>query len=128
MSCVGYTYKVCYNTTYVFTFAQLPQFVARWRELRLTDDDLRELKASVLENPEVGAVVAGTGGLRKIRYAPPSRHTGRRGAMRVGYAYFRIGQIVYLVSIFAKNDQANFSAGEKQEIKKLLAIVGQHHR
>jgi hypothetical protein len=73
-------------------------------------------------------VVAGTGGLRKARFAPPSRHVGRYGAMRVGYAYFRVGQIVYLISIFAKSDQANFSEREKKEIKKLLAIIGQPHR
>lgn len=48
--------------------------------------------------------------------------------MRVGYAYFRVGQIVYLISIFAKNDQANFCDREKQEIKKLLAIISKHHR
>jgi hypothetical protein len=48
--------------------------------------------------------------------------------MRVGYAYFRVGQIVYLISIFAKSDQANFSEREKKEIKKLLAIIGQPHR
>jgi hypothetical protein len=43
----------------LLTFAQLPQFVARWHELRLTHDDLRELEANILENPEAGPWLRG---------------------------------------------------------------------
>jgi hypothetical protein len=71
------------------TFVQLSRFAARWSQLRLTDEDLRALEQLLLRNPDAGAVVAGTGGLRKVRFAPPSRHIGKSGAFRIGYAYFR---------------------------------------
>jgi hypothetical protein len=64
---------------------QSATFVAEWRAARLDDDDLRALEALLLENPERGPVMSGTGGLRKLRYAPPSWHIGKSGATRVGY-------------------------------------------
>ena len=106
-----------------FTFVQLPRFAARWAQLRLTDDDLRALEQMLLRNPEAGAVVAGTGGLRKLRFAPPSRHVGKSGAFRVGYAYFRTADAIYLLAIFAKNEQANLTPQEKAEARKLVEII-----
>lgn len=55
------------------TFAQVKVFVDDWRHLRLTDEDLRELELQLMTGPaSVGRVMAGTGGLRKVRFSPPS--------------------------------------------------------
>jgi len=35
----------------------------------LTDYDLKELQEVILFNPQIGAVIEGTGGLRKMRFA-----------------------------------------------------------
>ncbi len=106
------------------TFIQLPRFAARWAQLKLTDDDLRALEQSLLRNPDAGAVVPGTGGLRKVRFAPPSRHVGKSGAFRVGYAYFRSADSVYPLAIFPKNEQANLTPAEKVEARKLIETIG----
>jgi hypothetical protein len=105
------------------TFVQLPRFASRWAQLRLTDDDLRALEQMLLANPTAGAVVAGTGGLRKVRFAPPSRHTGKSGAFRVGYTYFRTADAIYLLAVFPKNEQANFTAAEKSEARMLIERI-----
>jgi hypothetical protein len=62
---------------------QTSGFAADWRRLGLTDDDMRALELAVMEQPEKGVVMRGAGGLRKIRFAPPSWHTGKSGAVRV---------------------------------------------
>ena len=105
------------------TFIQLSTFVADWRRMNLDDDDLRALEATLLENPERGPVMSGTGGLRKIRFAPPSRHTGKSGAMRVCYAHVPAGSAVILAILFAKNEKANLTPAERGEIKALLERV-----
>ncbi len=105
------------------TFVQLPRFAARWAQLRLTDDDLQALERTLLRNPEAGAVVSGTGGLRKVRFAPPSRHVGKSGAFRVGYAYFRVADAVYLLAIYPKNEQANLTPQDKAEARKLIELI-----
>lgn len=77
-----------------------------------------------MRNPDAGAVVGGTGGLRKVRFAPPSRHAGKRGAFRVGYAYFRNADAIYLLAIYPKNEQANLTPAEKAEARKLIEKIG----
>ena len=81
-----------------------------------------------MRNPEAGAVVAGTGGLRKVRFAPPSRHTGKSGAFRVGYAYFRVASTVYLLAIYPKNEQANLTSAEKADAKKIIEFLDRSMR
>jgi hypothetical protein len=105
------------------TFVQLSRFTTRWQQLRLADEDLQALEVMLLRNPTAGAVVAGTGGLRKVRFAPPSRHSGKSGALRVGYAYFQVADTIYLLAVFAKNEQANLSPAEKADAKAIIDFI-----
>ncbi|HEY8667940.1 MAG TPA: hypothetical protein VIL86_14850, partial [Tepidisphaeraceae bacterium] len=105
------------------TFVQLAGFVNEWKHLRLTDDDLRAMEEQLLRHPEAGAVMAGTGGLRKMRFAPPSRRTGKSGAFRVAYVYFQSAGTVILMSLFAKADQSNLTAAQKARFKAAIAAL-----
>jgi hypothetical protein len=99
------------------TLIQVATFSAKFKKLRLTDEDLQALEQQIMENPEAGDVVVGTGGMRKIRFAPPSWNTGKSGATRVCYALFATIDTVYLLTLFAKNEQGNLTADEKAAIK-----------
>ena len=105
------------------TFVQFADFVASWKRHQLSDADLQALEAELLANPEVGAVMVGTGGLRKMRFAPPSRHAGKRGGFRVGYAYVVVASTVYLFILFPKGERANLTAAEKAEVRKALTAL-----
>src|SRR5258707_10228382 len=102
------------------TLIQLSTFAAKWSKLALTDEDLQALESLLIENPHVGAVIPGTGGLRKIRFAPPSWHSGKRGASRVISAYIAIGEVVYLFTLYAKNEQSDLTPDEKEIFRKVL--------
>ena len=71
--------------------------------------------------------MAGTGGVRKVRFAPPSSHAGKRGGLRVAYAYVRVADVIYLLDVFAKNEQANFTAAEKATMRRLAAALADLH-
>jgi hypothetical protein len=86
------------------TFLSIPLFDRRWSELGLGDDDRLVLEALVMKDPEAGDVVPGSGGLRKIRFAPPSWRRGKSGGTRVYYAHLPEFGIVVLVSAYAKNE------------------------
>lgn len=101
------------------TLVQLAGFVSEWKHFRLTDDDLRALEQQLLRDPEAGAVMAGTGGLRKVRFAPPSRHSGKSGAYRVAYVFLQPDTVVFM-SLFAKSDQANLTAAQKARFKVVI--------
>lgn len=50
-------------------FIYLQQYVKRLKELRLNEQDEISLEKILLANPEIGDVVRGTSGLRKVRYS-----------------------------------------------------------
>jgi hypothetical protein len=106
-----------------FSFIQLRHFERKWRAARLNDEDLQALEQMIMERPEAGDVMRGTGGLRKARFAPPSWHRGKSGALRVCYAVYHQYGLVFLVTLFGKNEQANLSDAECQATKQLLERV-----
>ncbi len=67
------------------TVVELPSFIAAAAGV-LTDDEVEALKQLLATSPEVGKVIPGTGGVRKVRVGVAGR--GKRGGSRVIY-YFR---------------------------------------
>jgi putative transcriptional regulator len=75
----------------LFSFIETKLF-SRLRGEFLSDDDYAQLQGALIEAPERGAVVSGSGGVRKLRWALPGR--GKRGGVRVVYyAKIREGMI-----------------------------------
>ena len=110
------------------TFVYSPGFVTEWNRQQLTDDDLVALEAWIAQQRSMAPVIRGTGGLRKIRFAPPSWHTGKSGATRVGFSYFPTKSAVIVVAMFSKTEAANFTAAQRAEIRKWLSRVEKSFR
>lgn len=102
-------------------FIELPSFRLRWKSLGLSDDDLKNLEKELLDNPKVGDVLQGTGGVRKMRFAFP--HRGKSGSVRVIYVDFEVYERIYLITVFQKADQGNLSKAERNDLKKLVEIL-----
>ena len=103
-----------------FSFIQLRPFTQKWRAAALADEDLQRLEQQILRKPEAGQVMRGTGGLRKLRFAPAAGGKGKSGSMRVCYAVFPDFGLVFLVTLFEKNVQANLTPGERNSVRALL--------
>ena len=86
-------------------FVELPIFRSRWKEMGLSDDDLRRLKEELLSDPKVGAVMRGTGGVRKMRFAFEQR--GKSGSVRVIYVDFEVYEKIFLITAYPKNEKDN---------------------
>jgi hypothetical protein len=69
--------------------------------------------------------MSGTGGLRKLRFAPPSWHIGKSGATRVGYAHFPEHDAVFLIVIYSKGEKDNLSQDQRNQMKSLLGRIEQ---
>jgi hypothetical protein len=70
-------------------FVELPPF-EHYRADYLDDDAFLRLQQLLMLNPEAGALIPGTGGLRKLRFADERRHKGKRVAsdiLLVGYGF-----------------------------------------
>ena len=100
-------------------FVELPAF-SRYRADYLTDESLRALQNALLENPEAGEVIEGTGGMRKVRHADPRRGKGKRGGLRVIYFWWRAGEQFWLYAMYDKDATDDLSAKERAALKGML--------
>lgn len=88
------------------------------KKRQLLQQDFDDLTRELATNPEMGDLIVGTGGLRKVRLKSASR--GKSGGYRIGYYYFIKGNKIFLLSIYAKNVQENFTVQQKKELKKII--------
>ena len=102
-------------------FVMLPEFDRKWKELGLTDRELKALQEELTINPQKGDSMQGTGGLRKIRVAFEGR--GKSGSARVCYVDFAVYERIYLITAYAKDEKDNLSKAERNEVKKLIHIL-----
>src|SRR3954463_12361630 len=116
-------YIVGYNGGVKLTLAQTATFVSLWRRYRLDDEDLRSLERAIMANPQAGKVMRNTGGVRKVRFAPPSQPSGKSGAYRVCYLYFPAYDIVFFILIFSKSDQSNLTANQEKACRQLVKEI-----
>ena len=105
------------------SFIEVPTFTAKWRELGLTDEDLRELQKVLLQNPKKGDSIAGTGGLRKIRIPMENRGKGKRSGARVLYVDVEIKELIYLINVYSKDEKDDLSEEEKTAFKAVIKFL-----
>lgn len=66
--------------------------------------------------PEAGALIPGSGGLRKLRWAGSGR--GKRGGLRVIYYWRDRKGEIWLLTVYAKNEAADVSADMLKKLRK----------
>ena len=96
-----------------------PKFM-RLAQKVMTAEALQELIDELALYPEKGALIQGTGGIRKLRWRTGKDNKGKSGGIRVLYYYDKTILIVLLITLFKKSEQENIDAAEKAQLKKLL--------
>ena len=92
-----------------------------WRAMGLGDDDLLVLEQALLANPQLGDVIEGTGGARKMRIQLMGR--GKRGGGRVVYLdVFEQGNL-YLLFAYPKNVQEDLTPDQKKAIRSMIEAI-----
>ena len=86
-----------------------------------TRDEREEFVQFIAENPQVGDLIEGTGGARKVRWSRSG--TGKRGGVRV-ITYFHSENLpVFLFMLFAKNERSDLGSGDKRELATAIAEI-----
>ena len=98
-------------------FVESPQCTRAITEL-MDDDGYRLLQAVLLENPEAGAIIVGSGGLRKVRWALPGR--GKRGGARMIYYYWVVKSRIYLLYAYSKSAKGDLTC---EQVKILAGLM-----
>ena len=100
----------------IMKFVETSIFTKQIQSL-FSDESYRELQTSLMIRPDAGAVIKGTGGLRKVRWKLPG--AGKRGATRVIY-YYDAPETIYMVFVYKKTDQADLAPEQVKVLKRLV--------
>jgi mRNA-degrading endonuclease RelE of RelBE toxin-antitoxin system len=101
----------------VFSFIET-QLFTRLVKQYLSDEQYAELQQALIDNPELGPVIARTGGVRKLRWAAPGR--GKRGGYRVIYYVRRPKGVIWMLTMYPKNVADSIPAHVLREIREEL--------
>lgn len=107
-------------------FIETPIFTRRIEKLASTEV-LFDLQNELLDNPKLGAVIEGTSGARKARIGERRQKRGKSGGFRYIYLHLEKVGIVYLMFIFAKNEQENLTGSQKKELAKIIREIKQKY-
>lgn len=96
-------------------FIEFPEFSRLVKDGKLSDQTLKSLQNEIMSHG--GAVIPGTGGLRKLRAAGSGR--GKSGGARVIYADYPEYAVAVLITAYFKNVKENLT-GEESRILAAL--------
>jgi hypothetical protein len=84
----------------------------------LSDDDYRQLQTALALHPDLGAVIPGSGGLRKTRWATHGH--GKRGGVRVIYYWMVARDKILMLFLYAKNEQDDLTPEQLKVLRKIV--------
>lgn len=87
-------------------FVETPIFTSQVEEL-LSDDEYRGLQLALVLRPEQGALIPGSGGIRKLRWR--RRERGKRGGVRVIYYWITTEETIYMLFVYPKTRQSDLN-------------------
>ena len=93
-------------------FIETPIFTRRLESF-LAEEEYRELQNALIKQPEAGAVIRGSGGLRKLRWA--ARGRGKSGGVRVIYYWFASSEKFLMLFLYPKNEQDDLTSEQLKD-------------
>src|SRR5580692_3232843 len=91
------------------------------KKRKILQVDFDEFKKILMENPNEGEIVSGTGGVRKTRLKSISK--GKRGGFRVCYYYDPHEDEIFLLLLYPKNVQEDLTSEEKKMLKEITGVL-----
>lgn len=98
-------------------FKETSMFTKEVKRLKVSAENLSDLKDELTANPYAGDLIQQGKGLRKIRIALGNK--GKRGGARVIY-YNVVEDLILFVFIYSKSSQANLTHSQLEKLKGIL--------
>jgi hypothetical protein len=91
----------------------------------LSEQEIIAAEHEILHAPEAWPIVSGSGGIRKSRAA--KGNTGKRGGVRIIYYYMATATRIYLLDIYAKNEQDTITDASKKMFRSMVKILNEEN-
>lgn len=85
---------------------------------RIADDEYARLQRALMEQPEVGVIIKGSGGIRKIRWGLPGR--GKSGGARFIYYWHVARDTILMLDVYTKNEKEDLSDDELKALRRVV--------
>jgi mRNA-degrading endonuclease RelE of RelBE toxin-antitoxin system len=96
---------------------ETPIFTKRIKDV-LSDEEYSKLQWALVINPEIGPLIQGGKGLRKLRWAIPGG--GKRGGLRIIYYWYTQDERIYMLLPYKKSRQEDLTS---EQLKILIEFV-----
>ena len=106
----------------MITVAEVPEYIRRAEKL-LSEAERRDVVDYLAAHPKAGDLMEGTAGVRKLRWGRGGQ--GKSGGVRAIYYFHSESMPLYLLTLFAKNERANLSKAERNELAGLVDYLVQ---
>ena len=84
----------------------------------MDDDSYRRLQTVLVLRPDVGDVIPGSGGLRKMRWS--AKGHGKRGGVRAIYYWVVEQDRILMLLMYAKNVQEDLTAEQLKVLRRII--------
>ena len=110
-------------TTHTVEVVLTREFIRQAKRARVPSGKTEEIIETLRLHPESGALIPGTGGARKVRFA--GRGKGKSGGYRVvtGLVVMEGTRYLFLFDIFAKGDRVNLTQGQRNWLRSRLIFL-----
>lgn len=103
------------------TVIETESYLRDAKAAKMSAEEMTSAVDLVSADPEVGDVMQGTGGVRKVRLA--GRGKGKSGGNRIVY-FFGGGDIpIFMLTVFGKGEKANLTQGERNALRQMTKIL-----
>ncbi len=84
----------------------------------LSEEEYRQLQMALVLRPDMGAVIPGSGGLRKMRWAIKGH--GKRGGVRAIYYWAVAHEKILMLFMYAKKEQDDLTLEQLKVLRKII--------
>ena len=84
----------------------------------MSDDDYRLLQETLITRPDAGAIIKGSGGLRKVRWKLEGK--GKSGGIRVIYYWVTADDQIRMLYAYKKSNQTDLTPDQVAVLKQII--------
>jgi len=99
----------------MYTFVESPLFSKLVYDY-LSEEQFAGLQLHLLQRPDAGDVIRGSGGVRKLRWAAKGK--GKRGGVHVIYYWHNSVGEIWLLTLYAKNEAETIPTDVLRKIRE----------
>ncbi|WP_148861321.1 type II toxin-antitoxin system RelE/ParE family toxin [Marinobacter fonticola] len=84
----------------------------------LSDEEYRGLQTYLMQKPDAGDLIKGSGGVRKVRWAPTG--SGKSGGFRAIYYWKKSDHEIWMLTLYSKSERASIQGHMLKHIAEAI--------